>query len=81
MSKNTTSVGEHPLERELDVKGYKIPKYPTHAVRMIDNSMGDGDIIFVFAYMINMQFYSHDTNNLLCLFEGDKILNSWKLNI
>lgn len=55
------------------------PKYPTHAVRMIDNSTGGHDILFCFAYKNNDVFYCYDTNRRLLEYEGDKILNVWEL--
>lgn len=59
---------------------HNAPKYPTHAVKMVDDSMGDGDIIVVLAYKIDNVFYSHDTNNELLNYMGDEILNVWELN-
>lgn len=58
----------------------EIPKYPTHAVKMIDNSTGDNDILFLFAYKADDVFYSYDTNKRLIDYEGDEILCYWELN-
>ena len=35
----------------------EIPKYPAHAVKMIDNSAGDEDVLFLFAYKVDGVFY------------------------
>lgn len=57
----------------------EIPKYPTYAVKMIDNSTGDNDILFLFAYKADGVFYSYDTNKRILDYEGDRILNAWEL--
>ena len=58
----------------------EIPKYPTHAVKMIDNSAGDEDVLFLFAYKVDGVFYSYDTNKILIEFSGDRILSAWDLD-
>jgi hypothetical protein len=57
-----------------------IPKYPTYAVKMIDNSTGDNDILFLFAYKAGDVFYSYDTNKRVLDYKGDRILSAWPLN-
>lgn len=57
-----------------------IPTQPTHAVYMIDNSTGDNDYLFVFAYKVDDVFYSYDTNKRLLDYEGDEILGSWSFD-
>ena len=38
----------------------KCPDHPTHAVKHLDNSSGDGDIIFSFGYIENDVFYEFE---------------------
>ena len=59
----------------------RIPKYPTYAVKAINNSMGDGDIYFTFAFLYKNQMYSHDTGKALIEYVGDEVLEKWELNI
>lgn len=67
-------------DKQKDDNSEEIPMYPTHAIKMIDNSCGDEDILFLFAYKADDIFYSYDTNNRLLNYEGDEILRVWKLN-
>lgn len=60
----------------MDIK----PTHPTHAVRMVDNWDGEGDVITILAVKKDDQFYSYDSGNPLIEYEGDRIIKSWALN-
>jgi len=55
-------------------------KLPTHAVKMIDNSMGDGDVIVVLAYQTQNGFFDHQTGLPLIQYVGDELLAMWELD-
>ena len=57
----------------------KCPDHPTHAVKHLDNSSGDGDIIFSFGYIENDVFYEFETMEPILEYEGDDILETWDL--
>ncbi len=57
----------------------KCPLQPTHAVKHLDNSSGDGDIIFSFGYIENDVFYEFETMKPILEYEGDEILETWDL--
>ena len=57
-----------------------IPKLPTHAVKMVDNSMGDGDVIIVLAYQTLNGFFDHQTGLPLLQYAGDDLLAMWELD-
>lgn len=57
----------------------KIPNYPTHAVKHIDNSTGDGHIVFSMAFVHNHDFYYHENGNQIRQYVGDEILDVWNL--
>lgn len=55
-------------------------KSPTHAVRFRDNAMGDGDIVYCFAYKRGEQWIDYDTNRNILQYDGDEILQTWSLS-
>lgn len=57
----------------------KCPNHPTHAIKHLDNSTGDGDIIFSFCYIENDVFYEFDTMESILEYVGDEILETWEL--
>lgn len=52
---------------------------PTYAIKVLDNSMGDGDIYFTFAYIKNGEFYHHDNDQPVLSHKGDELISVWKL--
>jgi len=55
------------------------PKKPTHALKIIGNSFGNGEPIFVFAYQCNGVFFFHETGEIVVRHDGDAILQIWQL--
>lgn len=55
------------------------PPHPTHAVRMIDNWDGEGDVVTLFAIKREGQFFSYDSGNPLLTYQGDEIIKCWPL--
>jgi len=55
------------------------PKHPTHALRVIDNWDGEGDVSTVLAYEEEGQFFEFDTGTQVIYYDGDKILKTWEL--
>ncbi len=54
-------------------------KYPTHALRVVDNWDGEGDIVYLFACLMDGIFYSYDSGKPVLEYAGDRILDSWPL--
>lgn len=57
-----------------------VPRHPTHAVRFRDNFDGEGDLVYLFAFMIGDDFYNWEGGKPLLQYEGDEILASWVLS-
>ena len=55
-------------------------RQPTHVVRMINNWDGEKDIVTVFAFKDDDQFFCFETGEVLLEFEGDEILKVWELS-
>lgn len=55
------------------------PEYPTHALKIIDNSCGDKDKLFIFAYQKDGIFYNYDNNRPVIEYFGDEILCEFSL--
>lgn len=52
---------------------------PTHALFVVDNSQGDGDKYWIFAYEKDGAFYSSETNDPIIEFVGDEVLKQVEL--
>lgn len=46
----------------------------THALYIVDNSDGEGDRFWVFAYKKDGEFYVHDVDRKVIEYVGDEIL-------
>jgi len=71
------------LHEELNrgiIDHIKTPQHPTHALRIVDNEMGDGDIYTVLAFKHDGEFYTYDSCVKVIDYEGDKILKEWELS-
>ncbi len=58
----------------------KMPKHPTHALRIIDNSDGEGDVFTILAFKSGDYFFIHDDGMPVIQYEGDEILKAWELS-
>lgn len=53
---------------------------PTHALYVVDNSTGDGDLYWTFAYQKDGEFYHFDNDHVVLEYQGDKILKAISLS-
>lgn len=58
---------------------FSVPKFPTHAVKHINNWDGEGDIEYAFAFLVEGEFYNWESGLRIIEYVGDEILDSWEL--
>lgn len=56
-----------------------VPKFPTHAVKYINNWDGEGDIEYTFAFLVEGEFYDWGSGLRIIEYVGDEVLDSWEL--
>ena len=60
--------------------GVEVPRHPTHALKIIDNNMGDEDEYIILSFKVGDKFYSYENGEEVNTYVGDKILSTWSLN-
>ncbi|MYM92463.1 hypothetical protein [Duganella vulcania] len=58
-----------------------IPRDPSHALRVIDNSQGEETPYYTFAFQFDGVFYHHETGHAVLQYVGDRIINQWPLTV
>jgi hypothetical protein len=53
---------------------------PTHAIYLLDNWDGEGDMYWIFAYKKEEEFYSFESDSLILTHVGDKIVKEVSLS-
>jgi hypothetical protein len=81
----------HIESAPLDAEGYpkdvlsscaakNIPNYPTHAMRVSDNSQGEDTHYFTLAFEFDGVMYHHETGDPVLQYVGDRIIKQWPLD-
>ena len=56
------------------------PNYPTHALRVLDNSDGEATSYTTLAFEFNGVMYHHENHEAVLQYVGDRIIKQWPLN-